>query len=232
MPSRILVADDESAIVRSLTYAFERESYEVQAVYDGPSALFAARTGNHDLAVLDVMLPGMSGLEVCRTIRAEGTLPVILLTARDTEVETIVGLEAGADDYVTKPFSVAELVSRVAALLRRRRIDAIDHMPARLEVAGIAIDPLARTVERDGTEVRLTTAEFDLLLLLAESPGRVFTRQSIMEHLWKTPFFGDQRSADTHIANIRRKIERDPARPLRLQTVRGVGYKLGVRPGA
>jgi DNA-binding response OmpR family regulator len=229
MAARILVADDEPAIVRSLTYALEREGYDVHAVFDGTAALSEARSKNHDLAVLDVMLPGMSGLEVCRTIRAEGTLPVILLTARDTEVETIVGLEAGADDYVTKPFSVAELLSRIAALLRRRRIDAADTTPAKIEIADLTIDPLARTVERDGIDIRLTTAEFDLLLLLAESPGQVFSRQSIMEHLWKTPFFGDQRSADTHIANIRRKIERDPARPTTLQTVRGVGYKLGAR---
>jgi DNA-binding response OmpR family regulator len=232
MAARILVADDEPAIVRSLTYALEREGYDVHAVFDGTAALSEARSKNHDLAVLDVMLPGLSGLEVCRTIRAEGTLPVILLTARDTEVETIVGLEAGADDYVTKPFSVAELVSRIAALLRRRRIDAADATPPKIEIADLTIDPLSRTVERDGAEIRLTTAEFDLLLLLAESPGQVFSRQSIMEHLWKTPFFGDQRSADTHIANIRRKIERDPARPTNLQTVRGVGYKLGARPKA
>jgi two-component system alkaline phosphatase synthesis response regulator PhoP len=230
MAARILVADDEVAIVRSLTYALERDGYRVHAVYDGESALAEARNNEHDLAILDVMLPGMSGLEVCRTIRAEGTLPVILLTARDTEVETVVGLEAGADDYVTKPFSVAELVSRIAAILRRRRIDAADHAPVKLEVDGLLIDPRARTVEHDGSDVRLTAAEFDLLLLLAESPGQVFTRQSIMEHLWKTPFFGDQRSADTHIANIRKKIERDPTRPSSLQTVRGVGYKLGVRP--
>jgi DNA-binding response OmpR family regulator len=229
MAARILVADDEPAIVRSLTYALEREGYDVHAVFDGTAALSEARSKNHDLAVLDVMLPGMSGLEVCRTIRAEGTLPVILLTARDTEVETIVGLEAGADDYVTKPFSVAELLSRIAALLRRRRMDAADTTPPKIEIADLTIDPLARTVERDGIDIRLTTAEFDLLLLLAESPGQVFSRQSIMEHLWKTPFFGDQRSADTHIANIRRKIERDPARPTTLQTVRGVGYKLGAR---
>ncbi len=144
----------------------------------------------------------------------------------------MIGLEAGADDYVTKPFSVAELVSRVAALLRRRRIDAEDRSPPRLSVAGLDIDPLGRTVEADGHEVRLTTAEFDLLLLLAQSPGQVFERSAIMEHLWRTPFFGDARAADTHVANIRRKIEDDPARPWRLLTVRGVGYKLGHAPRA
>ena len=161
---------------------------------------------------------------------AESALPIILLTARDAEVDTVIGLEAGADDYVTKPFSVAELMSRVAALLRRRRIDAADRSSVRLSVAGLDIDPLGRTVESDGKEIRLTSAEFELLLLLAEAPGQVFTRSTIMEHLWRTPFFGDERAADTHIANIRRKLERDPVRPTRILTVRGVGYKLGAAP--
>jgi two-component system response regulator RegX3 len=227
MAVRILIAEDEEPIARSLAYALEREGYEVHAVSDGTAALARARTGEHDLAILDVMMPGASGLEVCRTIRAESSLPVILLTARDSELETVVGLEAGADDYVTKPFSVAELVGRVAALLRRRRIDAADRAPVRLAIAGIEIDPRARTVEVAGCDVQLTTAEFELLLLLAESPGQVFTRQAIMEHLWKTPFFGDERSADTHVANIRRKIEDDPSQPTRVLTVRGVGYRLG-----
>ena len=227
MAARILIADDEEPIVRAVTYALEREGYEVEAVFDGSQALERARTGWHDLAILDVMMPGASGLAVCRQIRAESALPIILLTARDSEVDTVVGLEAGADDYVTKPFSVAELVGRVAALLRRRRIDAEDRAPARISAGGIDIDPLSRTVTAEGNDVRLTTAEFDLLLLLAQSPGQVFTRSAIMEHLWRTPFFGDARAADTHVANIRRKIERDPARPTRILTVRGVGYKLG-----
>jgi two-component system response regulator RegX3 len=227
MAIRILIAEDEEPIARSLAYALEREGYEVEAVSDGVAALSRARSGDHDLAILDVMMPGASGLDVCRTIRAERSLPVILLTARDTELETVVGLEAGADDYVTKPFSVAELVGRVAALLRRRRIDAADRAPARLVIAGIEIDSRARTVEVAGSDVQLTTAEFELLLLLAESPGQVFTRQAIMEHLWKTPFFGDERSADTHVANIRRKIEDDPSQPTRVLTVRGVGYRFG-----
>ena len=229
MAARILVADDEHA-VRAVTYALEREGYEVEAADDGTRAA-RGRRGWHDLAILDVMMPGASGLAVCRQIRAENSLPIILLTARDTELDTVIGLEAGADDYVTKPFSVAELVSRVAALLRRRRIDAEDRAPARMSVAGLDIDPLGRTVRRR-PEVRLTTAEYDLLLLLAQSPGQVFTRSGIMEHLWRTPFVGDARAADTHVANIRRKIERDPARPTRLLTVRGIGYKLGHAPRA
>jgi DNA-binding response OmpR family regulator len=226
MPVRILLADDEPALVRSVTYALEREGYAVDSVSDGSAALERARSGEHDLAILDIMMPGTSGLEVCRRLRAETALPIILLTARNSEIDTVVGLEAGADDYVSKPFSVNELVSRIAALLRRRRLDAADSSPPRMSVAGLDIDPLGRTVHADGVEVRLTTAEFDLLLLLAESPGQVFTREAIMEHLWKTPFFGDARAADTHVSNIRRKIERDPAYPTRLLTVRGVGYKL------
>ncbi len=232
MGERILLADDEEALVRAVSYALEREGYEVDAVFNGADALARARTGTHDLAILDVMMPGASGLVVCREIRAESALPIILLTARDAEVDTVVGLEAGADDYVTKPFSVAELMSRVAALLRRRRLDAADQARPRLAVAGLEIDPLGRTVESDGREIRLTSAEFELLLLLAGAPGQVFTRTAIMEHLWRTPFFGDERAADTHIANIRRKIERDPVRPTRILTVRGVGYKLGAAPGA
>ena len=142
MADRILVADDEDALVRAVSYALEREGYEVDAVSNGADALSRARGGMYDLAILDVMMPGASGLAVCREIRAESALPIILLTARDAEVDTVVGLEAGADDYVTKPFSVAELMSRVAALLRRRRLDAADRAPPRLSVAGLEIDPL------------------------------------------------------------------------------------------
>ena len=180
----------------------------------------------HDLAIIDIMMPGMSGLDVCRQIRSESALPIILLTARDSELDVVLGLEAGADDYVSKPFSVAELTSRVSALLRRRRLDADDRIPARIELAGLNIDPRGRTVEVDGRQVRLTSGEFDLLLLLAESPGRAFTRAEIMQRLWRTPFVADGRAADTHMTNLRRKIEPDPAHPTLLVTVRGVGYKL------
>ena len=225
MAARILLADDEPALIRSVTYALEREGYEVDAVSDGSAALERTRTGEYDLAVIDVMMPGMSGLDVCREIRRESPLPIILLTARDSEIDTVVGLEAGADDYVSKPFSVAELMSRVAALLRRRRLDASDRAPSRIAIAGVEIDPLGRTVAADGRDIALTSGEFDLLILLAESPGQVFTRTAIMERLWRTPFFGDERAADTHISNLRRKIERDAARPARIVTVRGVGYK-------
>jgi DNA-binding response OmpR family regulator len=226
MPRRILLADDEAPLRRAVSFALEREGYAVEAVADGEAALERARSGDFELAILDVMMPGLSGLQVCREIRSGGSLPVILLTARDSELDTVVGLEAGADDYVRKPFSVPELISRVAALLRRRRLDAADRGAPQLSVAGLDIDPLGRSVSADGKEIRLTAAEFDLLLLLAGAPGQVFTRRAIMEHLWRTPFFGDERSADTHVSNLRRKIERDQRHPTRLLTVRGVGYKL------
>ena len=202
------------------------EGYAIEAVGDGDAALERLQTGEFDLAILDIMMPGTTGLQVCREIRGSSSLPVILLTARDSELDTVVGLEAGADDYVRKPFSVAELVGRVAALLRRRQLDATDRSSPKLSIAGLDIDPLGRTVEADGREVRLTAAEFDLLVLLANAPGQVFTRRAIMEHLWRTPFFGDERAADTHVSNLRRKVERDQRRPTRILTVRGVGYKL------
>jgi DNA-binding response OmpR family regulator len=227
MPHQILIADDEPALLRSVGYALRREGYEVDAVTDGAAALERVRSGGYDVAILDVMMPALSGLDVCRHIRASSALPVILLTARDAEVDIVVGLEAGADDYVRKPFSIAELVGRVAALLRRRRIDAEDPSTPRISVNGLDIDPLARTVSVDGQDVTLTAAEFDLLLLLAEAPGRVFTRSAIMDRLWRTPFVGDERAADTHISNLRRKLEGDSRRPTRILTVRGIGYKLG-----
>ncbi len=226
MGQRILLADDERTLRRAVEFALTREGYEVLAVADGAATLAEVASARFDLAILDVMMPHTSGLEACRQIRASSTLPVILLTARDAESDVIVGLEAGADDYVTKPFSVAELVSRVNALLRRRRLDASEAAAPAFAQAGIRLDLAGRSVEVDGNPVRLTPSEFALLHLLIASPGQVFSRRAIMEHLWSESFYGDERAADTHIASLRRKIERESAAPTRILTSRGHGYKL------
>jgi len=175
-----------------------------------------------------VMLPGMSGVDVCRTLRVESDVPILMLTARDAEVDRVLGLELGADDYVTKPFSILELVSRVRAIIRRRELDRAvgSESGADIRVGGIEIDLARHRVVVDGTEVRLTPSEFKLLLLLAEEPDRVFSRDQIMEHLWRTPFVGDTRASDAHVSNLRRKVERDPTHPERIVTVREIGYKL------
>jgi two-component system response regulator RegX3 len=171
------------------------------------------------------MLPGLSGTEVCRRVRATSPVPIIVLTARDAEVDRVLGLEAGADDYVTKPFSMAELVSRVRANLRRRELDRSVQQPV-TRVGDLELDLTRHEVRANGTAVRLTPSEFKVLALLATQPERVFTRREIMQHLWNSEYVGDQRACDIHVSNIRRKIERDPERPSRLVTVRGVGYRL------
>ena len=168
----------------------------------------------------------MLGTDVCRTLRAESDLPIILLTAKDAELDRVLGLELGADDYITKPFSSAELVSRVRALLRRRELDLAGAAGATRAVGGLRIDFARHEVEVDGSRVRLTPSEFKLLGLLAEHPEHVFSRAQIMEHLWQSPFVGDARACDVHVSNLRRKVERDPGHPERIVTVREVGYKL------
>ena len=226
MSARILVADDEPDILEPVGYALRQQGFEVAFARDGDEALERARSGDFDLLVCDVMMPGMLGTDVCRTLRAEGDLPIILLTAKDAELDRVLGLELGADDYVTKPFSSAELVSRVRALLRRRELDQAGATGATRTLGGLRIDFARHEVEVDGRSVRLTPSEFKLLGLLAEQPERVFTREQIMQHLWQTPYVGDARACDVHVSNLRRKVERDPANPERIVTVREVGYKL------
>jgi DNA-binding response OmpR family regulator len=226
MSGRILLADDEPDIVEAVDFALRREGFEIVSVGDGEGALDAARSGSFDLLILDAMMPKLSGFDVCRTVRAESDVPVIMLTARDGEIDRVLGLELGADDYVVKPFSMSELVSRVRALLRRRELDRRSRGPAVSRLGGIRIDYSRHLVTVDGRPVDLTASEFKLLALLADEPERVFTREQIMEHLWQTPYFGDTRACDVHVSNLRRKLERDPGRPERLVTVRGVGYKL------
>jgi two-component system response regulator RegX3 len=225
MSLRVLLVDDEKDILDPLGYALEREGFDVEAVEDGARALQLARAEAFDVVLLDVMLPGISGIDICRTLRGESDVPIVMLTARDAEVDRVLGLELGADDYVTKPFSTAELVSRIRAILRRRELDR-ESSRNELTAAGISIDLARHTVTVDGSEVELTPSEFRRLVPRAEAPGRVFTRHQIMEHLWRTPYVGDTRACDAHVSNLRHKIERDPSHPERIVTVREVGYKL------
>jgi two-component system response regulator RegX3 len=226
MTERILVVDDEAAIRETVGYALRGEGYEVSDAADGEEALEVARSNGFDVLILDLMLPKLSGVEVCRRLRAESDVPILLLTAKDAEVDRVLGLEAGADDYVTKPFSMAELVSRVRAILRRRELDRSASPGVVHRVGGLSLDLVRYGAQVDGRAVNLTRSEFKLLALLADQPERVFSRREIMEHLWESSYVGDQRACDIHVSNIRRKIERDPARPERLLTVRGVGYRL------
>ncbi len=226
MTERILVVDDEDAIREAVGYALRGEGYDVDEAADGEAALEAARTDEVDVLVLDQMLPKLSGLEVCRRVRAESDVPILILTAKDAEVDRVLGLESGADDYVTKPFSMAELISRVRAILRRRELDRAGAGALVYRVGGLTLDVARHGVEVDGKPVGLTRSEFRLLSLLAAEPERVFSRREIMQHLWQSSYVGDQRACDIHVSNIRRKIEAVPAHPRRLLTVRGVGYKL------
>jgi two-component system, OmpR family, response regulator RegX3 len=223
--SRVLVVDDEPAIRDAVSYALRSEGFEVDAVVDGESGLEAAARGDHDVVILDLMLPGMSGTEVCRRIRAESAIPIIMLTARGAELDRVLGLEVGADDYVTKPFSMAELLGRIRAILRRRELDRSGRSE-RLRVGSLELDPMRHEARVEGEPRRLTPSEFKLLLLLAQEPERVFSRREIMQHLWDSEYVGDQRACDIHISNLRQKLEQDPARPQRIVTVRGIGYKL------
>jgi two-component system response regulator RegX3 len=223
---RIVVVDDEPAICDAVGYALRGEGYDVVQLASGEEALREiGATPPPDLVVLDLMLPGISGVEVCRRARAESDVPILVLTARDSEVDRVMGLEVGADDYVTKPFSMAELVSRVRAILRRRELDRAPQLPV-TRIGQLELDLARHHVRVGGTAVRLTPSEFKVLALLSEQPERVFTRREIMQHLWESDYVGDQRACDIHVSNIRKKIEDDAAYPRRLLTVRGIGYKL------
>ena len=225
--SRVLVVDDESAIRDAVVYALRSDGFDVEEAADGETALQRALSGEQDVVVLDLMLPGMPGTEVCRRIRAESAVPIIMLTAKGEEVDRVVGLELGADDYVTKPFSMAELVGRIRAILRRRDLDRSGR-GGKVRVGTLELDPVRHEARVDGNAKRLTPSEFKLVLLLAEQPERAFSRREIMQHLWDSEYVGDQRACDIHISNLRQKLERDPMRPERIVTVRGIGYKLAV----
>jgi len=222
-----LLVDDEQPIQTLLSFPLQRDGYEVVQAADGPEALARFDEQIFDLVVLDVMLPRMDGLEVCRRLRAKGeTVPIIMLTAKSEEIDKVLGLELGADDYITKPFSMREFRSRVKAALRRSgmaRTDTDDERP--IEVRGLRIDPSKRTVARNGDVVPTTYVEFEILAALARAPGRVFTRDMLLARVWGDSAYRDPRTIDVHIRHLREKIEADPKEPEYLFTVRGVGYR-------
>ena len=223
--SKVLIVEDEPAVRDALDYSLRGEGFDVDAAPDGEAGLRAAQGGDYDVVILDLMLPKMSGTEVCRRLRSESAVPIIMLTAKGAELDRVLGLEIGADDYVTKPFSMAELIGRIRATLRRRELDR-SGAPQKLRVGDLELDPIRHEVRVGGEPKRLTPSEFKLLLLLAQDPERVFSRREIMQHLWDSTYVGDQRACDIHISNLRQKIEDDPGNPARVVTVRGVGYKL------
>jgi len=221
----VLLVEDEATLVQTIAYTLRREGYTVVTAGDGQTALTLAREARPDVVVLDLMLPGLDGFEVCRRLRAESAVPILILSARDTEIDRVVGLEIGADDYLTKPFSLRELLARIRALLRRVRmlaeIPAAETPP--LRVGDLTIDPAGRRVWRNDQELQLKPREFDLLLFLARHRGQVFSREQLLDRVWGYEYAVDSRTVDVHVRWLRAKIEDDPRTPRRLQTVRGVG---------
>jgi DNA-binding response OmpR family regulator len=224
--STILLVDDEDSIQKLLAYPLEREGYRVLQARDGEEALRRFAAERVDLVVLDIMLPKLDGLEVCKRLRAESEVPIIMLTARDDELDKVLGLELGADDYITKPFSIREFRSRVRALLRRASVSREgDGGGEVISADGLTIDLARRSVEVGGARVQLTYVEFELLRVLASHPGRVYSRRMLLEALWGGADYREPRTIDVHVRHLREKLERDPADPEYIVTVRGVGYR-------
>jgi DNA-binding response OmpR family regulator len=223
--ARILVVDDENAVQTLLGYPLRKDGYEVVAAGDGREALDRFAEQRFDLVILDIMLPKLDGIEVCRRLRSRSQVPIIMLTAKDDEIDKVLGLEMGADDYITKPFSVREFRSRVKAALRRSEMASVRHGGEPIVAGGLRIDFDRRAVEVDGRPVSLTYVEFEILAVLATRPGRVLTREMLLEHVWGDSAYRDPRTVDVHIRHLREKIEKDAKRPEYLFTVRGVGYR-------
>jgi DNA-binding response OmpR family regulator len=221
----ILLVDDEDAVQKLLTYPLEREGFRVVSARTGQEALDRFGEANPDLVVLDIMLPGLDGLEVCKALRARSSVPIIMLTARDDELDKVLGLELGADDYITKPFSIREFRSRVRALLRRAKLPAYAGDGPAIAVEGLELDVARRKVALEGRPVQLTYVEFELLRILASQPGRVFSRKALLEELWGSAEYREPRTIDVHVRHLREKLEGDPGEPELIQTVRGAGYR-------
>ena len=233
----VLIAEDEESFVDALVIGLGREGFEVSVARDGPEALALFDSIDPDLVLLDIMLPKMSGVDVCRAIRARSHVPIIMVTAKGTEIDTVVGLEVGADDYVTKPYRLRELVARMRAVLRRsplaapgspRAVDETADRGAVLEVGDIRVDPDRHRVFVRGQEVHLRRKEFELLVLLVENAGRVLTRDTLIDRVWGADFVGDTKNLDVHIKRLRTHVEADPSAPAIITTVRGVGYRFEI----
>jgi two-component system, OmpR family, response regulator RegX3 len=223
--TRVLVVEDEDSFSDALSYMLRREGFDAVVSTTGPEALEEFDRGGADIVLLDLMLPGLSGTEVCRSLRARSSVPIIMLTAKDSEIDKVVGLELGADDYVTKPYSARELVARIRAVLRRRG-EAETPADAVLEAGPVRMDVERHVVAVDGAQVALPLKEFDLLELLMRNAGRVLTRMQLIDRVWGSDYVGDTKTLDVHVKRLRAKIEPDPANPKYLLTVRGLGYKL------
>ncbi|NMR20334.1 response regulator transcription factor [Cellulomonas fimi] len=226
--TRILLVEDEESYRDPLSYQLTKDGFEVATAATGPDGLAEFDQGGADLVLLDLMLPGMSGTEVCRQLRARGDVPVIMLTAKDSEIDKVVGLELGADDYVTKPYSYRELLARVRAVLRRGRSadDDVEPDDGALGLGRVRMDVDRHTVEVDGEPIALPLKEFELLEMLLRNPGRVLTRSQLIDRVWGSDYVGDTKTLDVHVKRLRSKIEIDPGSPRLLLTVRGLGYKL------
>ncbi|MCY3958344.1 MAG: response regulator transcription factor [Chloroflexi bacterium] len=229
--ARVLIVEDEASLARTIAYNLRRQGYDVETAADGERALDLANATRPDMVVLDLMLPGMDGFDVCRQIRRTSAVPVLMLTARDDEIDRVVGLEIGADDYMTKPFSMRELIARVKAMLRRRELlqEEIRHAdaPSRdmIEAGELTLSRATRQVTLRDQPLRLKPREFDLLEFLMRNRERVYSAEQLLEHVWGDAFTRDTRTVPVHIRGIRRKIEDDPSNPTRIETVRGVGYR-------
>ena len=224
MAKKVLIVDDEKAIVDILEYNLQKESYQTLKAYDGPEGLRLAREENPDLMLLDIMLPGMDGFEVCRTLRAEGNdVPIVMITAREEETDKVFGLENGADDYVTKPFSMRELLARVKANMRRTLAPETESGDL-IRMGDLSIDLDRHAVSKNGKDVDLTQREYELVKFLALNPGKVVSRQELMSEVWQYEYFGDLRAVDVAVRRLREKIEDNPANPTHILTRRGAGY--------
>jgi len=223
--TRIILVDDEPLITDSLSYSLRREGFDVKAVGDGAIALQEIVAFEPDLVVLDIMLPGMSGLEICRRLRTQSAVPVIMLTARGEEIDRVLGLEVGADDYLPKPFSFRELLARIRSILRRVELDRQIAQTQSTVLGNLTLDPVARRIFKDDQEMQLSSREFDLLSILMKNAGRALSREELLSEVWGSDWIGDQRTLDVHVRWLRLKIEEDPASPKFIQTVRGHGYR-------